>query len=203
MKQIIIFLLIIIIGLIGWGQYKKYKRFSLEEYAYKTSDNIDTASADKAVLLDYYQAIEAVNGYVITQWSANGIDVRNPKKDNEQTKAAVAEYGNRLANVKYFEALLTSPPKKEKPKQFSKEDQKKQLIRKQFYANPSENSLRIGDRNAMVFEIQNILISKGHIIEQDGLYRAETFNALKEFEEKNGLFPDGKLDALTLEALLK
>ncbi|MCW5519874.1 peptidoglycan-binding protein [Aureitalea sp. L0-47] len=203
MKQIIIFLLIVIIGLIGWGQYKKYKRFSLEEYAYKTSDNIDTANADKAVLLDYYQAIEAVNGYVITQWSANGIDVRNPKKDNEQTKAAVAEYGNRLANVKYFEALLSSPPKKEKPKEFSKEDQKKQLIRKQFYANPSENSLRIGDRNAMVFEIQNILISKGHIIEHDGLFRAETFSALKEFEEKNNLFPDGKLDVITLEYLLK
>jgi murein L,D-transpeptidase YcbB/YkuD len=203
MKQIIIFLLIVLIGLIGWGQYKKYKRFSFEEYAYRVPEGIDLAGSDKSVLFDYYQAIEAMNGYVITQWSAHGIDVRNPKKDNEKTKAAVAEYGNRMANVKYFEAQLLSPQKKEKPKQVSKEEQKKQLIRKQFYADPSQNSLRLGERGALVYEIQGILISKGHIIEHDGLYRTETFNALKDFEEKNGLFPDGKLDAITLEFLLK
>ena len=155
------------------------------------------------MLLDYYQAIESVNGYVISQWSANGIDVRNPKKDNERTKAAVSEYGNRLANVKYFEALLSSSPAKEKPEKVSEEEQRKQIIRKQFYSNPSQYSLNIGDQNALVYEVQRALIANGHIIEHDGLFRMESFNALKEFEKKSGLFPDGKLDALTLEQLLK
>ena len=45
MKQIIIFLLIVIVGLIGWGQYKKYKRFSLEEYGYTVPENLDVAGA--------------------------------------------------------------------------------------------------------------------------------------------------------------
>ena len=203
MKQIIIFLLVIIVGLIGWGQYKKYQRFSLEEYAYKVPENLEVAGANRSVLLDYYQAIEAVNGYVISQWSANGIDVRNPKKDNEQTKAAVSEYGNRLANVKYFEALLSSPPAKSNSETVSEEEKKKQLIRDQYYANPTQNSLKIGDRNALVYEVQRMLIANGYIIEHDGLFQTETINALKEFEEKNGLFPDGKLDAITLEQLLK
>jgi hypothetical protein len=202
MKQIIIFLLIVIIGLIGWGQYKKYKRFSLSEYEYKIPEGLENAS-DKDLLLDYFQAVEAVNGYVITQWSAHRIDVRNPKKENAETKAAVTEYRNKLANVKYFEQQLLNPGIKTEPDVISEEEKKKQLLRQQFYANPSANALRLGDQNALVFEIQRILIEKGDTIKHDGLFRTETFNALKSFEEKNGLFPDGKLDAITLEYLLK
>jgi len=204
MKQIIIFLLIIIVGLIGWGQYKKYKRFSLSEYEYKVPDGLMSKETDKGIMLDYFEAVEAVNGYVITQWSSHGIDVRNPDKDNERTKAAVSEYRKRLANVKYYEELLMSPKVENKKEEaISEEEQKNQLIRKQFYLNPESNSLRLGDRNALVFEIQKILIGKGYTLENDGLFRTETFNALKSFEERNGLFPDGKLDVLTLEALLE
>ncbi len=203
MKQIIIFLLIVILGLIGWGQYKKYKRFSLEEYAYEVPEAINASTADKSILLNYYQAVEAVNGFVITQWSAHGIDVRNPKKDNEQTRAAITEYGNRLANARYFEAQLLNPPKTPQTEELSAEEEKKQLIRRLFYASPAQNSLNLGDRNAMVYEIQGLLIAKGHILDHDGLFRTETFNALRDFEAKSGLFPDGRLDAITLEFLLK
>ena len=202
MKQIIIFLLIVIIGLIGWGQYKKYKRFSLSEYEYKIPEGLENAS-DKDLLLDYFQAVEAVNGYVITQWSAHRIDVRNPKKENAETKAAVTEYRNKLANVKYFEQQLLNPEKIIEPEVNSDAEKKKELIRAQFFSNTNANALRIGDQNALVFEIQRILIEKGDTIKHDGLFRTETFNALKSFEEKNGLFPDGKLDAITLEYLLK
>ena len=203
MKQLIIFLLIVIIGLIGWGQYKKYKRFSLTEYEYKVPDGLISSERDKGILIDYFEAVEAVNGYVITQWSSNGIDVRNPEKDNARTQAAVSEYRKRLANVKYYEERLKNPEVEKKQEAISEEEQKKQLIRKQFYLNPERNSLRLGDRNGLVFEIQKILIGKGYQLENDGLFRTETFNALKSFEEKNGLFPDGKLDVITLETLLK
>ncbi len=202
MKQIIIFLLIVIVGLIGWSQYKKYKRFSLSEYQYKIPDEIENTS-DKSLLLDYLEAVESVNGYVITQWSAHGIDIRNPKKDNDRTRAAVSEYGKRLANVKFYEQQLLNPETKTDPLVISEEQRKKELIRSQFFSNTAANSFRIGDQNALVFEIQRILIEEGYPIKHDGLFRAETFNALKSFEEKNGLFPDGKLDALTLEYLLK
>jgi hypothetical protein len=72
-----------------------------------------------------------------------------------------------------------------------------------FYSDPVNNSLRIGDRSALVYEIQRLLISHGEVIQLDGLFNTETFNALKSIEEKNQLFTDGKLDAITLEYLLK
>jgi len=70
--------------------YSKYKRFSLENYRYQSAEKITVAKENKGILLNYYKAIEAVNGYVIRQWSTYSIDVRHPKKDNELTKAAVA-----------------------------------------------------------------------------------------------------------------
>jgi murein L,D-transpeptidase YcbB/YkuD len=204
MKQIIIFLLVVIVCLIGFGQYKKYKRFSLSEYEYKIPETLDIANADKGLLLDYYEAVEVANGYVITQWSSEGIDVRNPDDDDAEDMAAVAEYRKRLANVKFYEAQLLNPSENEKPEpELSEIDKKKKLIQKTFYSNPNGNSLRLGERSALVYEIQGILISKGDVIQQDGLFRTETFNALQAFEGKNGLFPDGKLDAITLEYLLK
>ena len=204
MKQIIIFLLVIIIAIIAFGQYKKYKRFSFSEYEYKIPETIDVANADKGVLLDYYEAVEAANGYVITQWSSEGIDVRNPADDDEEEIAAVSEYRKKLANVKYYEAQLLFPSEKEKSvNELSEVAIKRKLIQKIFYSNPKDNSLRLGERSAMVYEVQGLLITKGDSIQQDGLFSTETFSALQAFEGKNGLFPDGKLDAITLEYLLK
>ena len=204
MKQIIIFLLLCIVGLIGYGQYKKYKRFSFSEYAYKIPETIDISKADKGLLLDYFEEVEAVNGYVITQWSSEEIDVRNPKSDDDEEMAAVSEYRKKLANVKFYEAQLLNPSeKKETITVLSEADEKKLLISKMFNHNPGANSLRLGERSALVYEVQRLLIEKGNSIVHDGLFRAETFNALEAFEAKHGLFPDGKLDAITLEYLLK
>lgn len=204
MKQIIIFLLVIIVAFIGFGQYKKYKRFSFSEYGYKTPETIDVATADKGLLLNYYEAVEAVNGYVITQWSFNEIDVRTPDDDGGEELAVVSEYRKKLANVKFYEAQLLNPSEKEKPaRELSEAEKKNKLIKKTFYSSPKGNGLRLGERSALVYEIQGILIAKGDSIQQDGLFRTETFNALQAFEGRNGLFPDGKLDVITLEYLLK
>ncbi len=204
MKQIIIFLLIVIVGIMGYNMYKKYQRFNPPNYTYTIPQTIDANHPNKALLLDYHEAVSALNGYVITQWSSNGIDVRNPKKDNAETLAAVAEYGKKIANVNFFESQLTaSEEKKPVETEPNAAMERKMLVAEMFNANPSTNSLKPGERSALVYEIQRLLIQHGDSITQDGLFRTETFNALKAFEEKNGLFPDGKLDALTLNALLK
>lgn len=204
MKQIIIFLLVIILALIGYGQYKTCKRFTLTAYEYKIPETIDVSNADKGLLLDYFEAVEAVNGYVITQWSSDEIDVRNPEDDDEEINAAVSEYRKKLANVKFYESQLLNPSVSEKPKtELSEAEKKNKLIRKMFNSDPARNSLRIGDRSALVYEVQRLLIGHGDMIQLDGLFKIETFNALKTFEEKNLLFADGKLDAITLEYLLK
>jgi hypothetical protein len=204
MKQIIIFILILILAAIGYGQYSKYKRFSLTEYEYKVPESLDVNSAEKGLLIDYYEAVETVNGHVITQWSSEGIDVRNPSDDDEEELAAVSEYRKKLANVKFYEVQLLNPSEGEKPKEaLSEKELKNQITKGMFYANPAANTLRSGERSALVYEIQRLLIEKGYSIKHDGLFSVETFNAIKAFEEKNNLFPDGKLDAITLEYLLK
>ena len=204
MKQIIIFLLILILVAIGYGQYSKYKRFSLTEYEYKVPESLDVGSADKGLLLDYYEAVETVNGYVITQWSSDRIDVRNPADDDEEELAAVSEYRKKLANVKFYETQLLNPSEGEKPKEaLSEKEHKNQMAKGMYYANPTGNALRIGERSALVYEIQRLINEKGDSIKHDGLFNVETYNALKAFEEKNQLFADGKLDAITLEYLLK
>lgn len=202
MKQIIIFLLIVIVALMGYGQYSKYQRFSLKNYGYESPDGLDTTAADQELLLDYNQAIEAVNGYVITQWSAHKIDVRNPEKDNERTKAAVAEYRNKLAAVKFYEQQIAQAGMAESPQEASTEiDPHKELIREMFKAGKSQ-TLSVGARGALVYEVQKLLIARGHDIPLDGIYRSETLNAIRSFEQERGLFADGALDAITLHHLL-
>ena len=58
-----------------------------------------------------------------------------------------------------------------------------------------------GEKNAIVFEVQKRLIKLGYTVKIDGVYRIETLNAIKEFEEKNNLLADGYLDVLTLEMM--
>lgn len=202
MKQIIIFLLIVMVGIMGYNMYSKYQRFNPPNYQYSVPESIDSNHPNKALLLDYHEAVKALDGYVITQWSANNIDVRNPKKDNEETLAAVAEYTKKLANVSYFESqLATSEIQQEEPELPSATEERKMLIAELFRS--ASDGPRIGERSALVYELQGILISKGDSIRHDGLFRTETFNALKSFEAKNGLFPDGKLDVLTMKFLLE
>jgi len=68
--------------------------------------------------------------------------------------------------------------------------------------NDASKSLKINDQSAFVYEIQKLLNAKGHKIPLDGVFRNITSEALKTFEEKSGLYVDGKLDIFTLEKLV-
>lgn len=220
MKQLIILLLLIILGIIGYGQYATYKRYHTANAAYKTSTAIDLEYHNQSTLADYFNAIENLNSFVTMQWTANEIDVRTPDDTSEETKIAVANYAKKLANIKYLEQkLLKSTELKktgytnkeikfleekgisnsensviEKEKSYSK------TLRLMFEKNENKYLLK---NNAFIFEIQKLLVKKGHTIQIDGLYKTETANAIKSFEVTNNLFADGIIDLLTLEALLK
>ncbi|MEL6809731.1 MAG: peptidoglycan-binding domain-containing protein [Bacteroidota bacterium] len=204
MKQIIIFLLLVIIGIMGYNFYRNWQRFHPPNYQYEIPDTIKNSSSESKLLYDYFHAVEALDSYVITQWGDEGIDVRNPGDDGVEELAAVAEYAKKRAKVRFYENQLLNPSPKVKPKEEpSEQEVKEQLIQKMFYSNPSGNRLRLGEQSALVFEIQRLLIRHGDSIRHDGLFRTETYNSLRAFEEKNGLLPDGRLDAITLEYLLK
>jgi len=207
MKQIIIILLVIILGVIGYNFYRSWQRFHPPNYEYMISESIDGNHPDKALLLDYHEAVQQLNGYTITQWSVNSVDVRNPGDDDAITMAAASTYNKHLANVKWYEAQLIATLQETEVEELittPNEVAERNFLTQQLYNNRGyNNDLRLGEKSALVFEVQRLLIAKGEIIQHDGLFRAETFNALQRFETKKGLLADGKLDALTLSYLLK
>ncbi|KGL63845.1 peptidoglycan-binding domain-containing protein [Polaribacter sp. Hel1_85] len=216
MKQLIILLLLIIAFIIGYGQYKQYKRYNSPNIDYKTDKKLDLEYYNQEQVLNYNEAIENLNSYVMLQWTANSIDVRTPEDDDEETKQAVEKYAKKLAILKYYEAklekssILKEKGLSNKEIQFLEEtgtDLKtynKTLatnkIKSMFNA---DKKIIYGQKSALIYEIQKKLISNGFEITLDGFYKTETLNAIKNFEEKNNLFVDGVLDALTLDALFK
>ena len=216
MKQIIIVLLIIIASLIGYGKYSQYKRYNSPEVDYKSAKIIDLDYHNQEVVMNYYDAIEGLNSYIKTQWTANDIDVRTPENDDDETKLAVSGYSEKLAKVKYYEAKLEkSSLLKEKgisnkeikyleEKGLDIESQKRaskiQMIRNMF--DPSRNILN-KEKSVFIYEVQKRLVENGFNIKVDGIYLQETSDAIKSFEENNKLFADGQLDAITIDLLFE
>ena len=216
MKQIIILLLIIIASIIGYGKYSDYKRYNAPEVNYRTEAQIDVAYHDQVLLLNYNEAIENLNGYVMLQWTANEIDVRTPEDDNLKSKNAVEKYAKKLAKVRYYEAILeNSLQLKEKGLsntqiKFIQENgidletyQRKLKYEKIKSLLNANVKLYNGSKNAIIYEVQKELNNKGYKIKIDGVYRIETLNAIKEFEKSNNLLADGLLDELTVEIMFQ
>jgi hypothetical protein len=214
MKQLIILLLLIIAFTIGYGKFAQYKRFNSPDVDYKTEKKLDLAYYNQEIVLNYYKAIEETNSYVMTQWTTNNIDVRTPEDDDEETKIAVKKYSEKVATIKYYEAQLEKSASLKKSGLSNKEIQfldktgidlksyKKSLlntkIKSMFNAN---TKMTYGRKNALIYEVQKKLNKNGFKITVDGVYKIETLNAIKTFEEKNNLFADGVLDILTLDTL--
>ena len=216
MKQLIILLLLIITFIIGFGKYNQYKRYNAPNVDYKTEKTLDLEYHNQDLVINYYKAIEDLNGYVMTQWTANSIDVRTPENDDEETKLAVTKYAEKLATINYYETKLEKSFNL-KEKGLSNTEVKYleetgtdlksynnllaiNKIKSMFNAN---EKLVYGQKSALIYEVQKRLSAKGFKIVLDGVYQIETLHAIKAFEEKNNLFADGSLDVLTLDALFE
>ena len=86
MKKLIIFLLVIILFIIGFGKYNQYKRYHSPEVNYKTDKKLDLEYYNQDLVLNYYEAVEELDSYIMLEWSAKDIDVRAPENDDIQTK---------------------------------------------------------------------------------------------------------------------
>ncbi|MFY9242375.1 MAG: peptidoglycan-binding domain-containing protein [Polaribacter sp.] len=216
MKQLIIILLIIIAGIIGYGKYSQYKRYNSPAVDYKTEKNIDLTYHNQETVLKYNEAIEDLNSFIMLQWTANEIDVRTPEDDDIATKVAVEKYAKKLAKLNFYENILeNSSILKEKGlsndeikfmeingSDFESYKRKKNFDQIKSLFDPKLN-LYNGEKNAIVFEVQKRLVELGNDIQIDGVYRIETLNAIKSFEQKNNLFSDGLIDVLTLEKMFQ
>lgn len=219
MKQIIIALLVVVFLILGFNLYSNYKRFHSPGSDYISSQKIDLNYYDSTTLQNYYQAIEEVNSYVRTVWANDYVDVRNPEDNDNDTKAVVSGYTKKLGIVKLYENKLVQSAKMKseglndkdviafeesgfKAKDYN-EFIKRKFLMETFKSNPEKYSLKVGDFNSFVYELQKILVKKGYNIPVDGLFRDITLKAVGAFEQKNGLFADGKIDAVTLDYLLR
>lgn len=219
MKQIIIALLVVVFLILGFNLYSDYKRFHSPGSDYISSQKIDLNYYDSTTLQNYYQAIEEVNSYVRTAWANDNVDVRNPEDNDDDTKAVVSGYTKKLGIVKLYEDKLVQSAKMKseglndkdviafEESGFKTNDYnefiKRKFLMETFKSNPEKYSLKVGDFNSFVYELQKILVKKGYNIPIDGLFRDITLKAVGAFEQKNGLFPDGKIDAVTLDYLLR
>lgn len=218
MKQLLIFLLVIILGFITYDFYKDWKRFQSPNYHYTNDTAVDKNYHDQSVVMDYHNAITDLNAYVKLQWTTNDIDVRLPEYDDLETQIAVKEYAQKLGHVMYLEEKLTqSATYKSKgwdnskiiafennqlsPELIAKKKQRELL--QQLYKSERLISQRIGAKSPLIFEVQKQLINKGYKIPLDGVFAKITISALADFETKNNFYPDGKIDELTFNALIK
>lgn len=219
MKKILILILIVILGIFGYNKYEDYQRYHPKNTDYKIPSDLDIDYHDKDMVYDYYQAVEDLNGFVTLQWNANRIDVLHPEDDNNKTSIILKEYTDKLAKVKYYEAKLQSS-KAHKYKGFNNADiammedsnmsvddylsqKEKEAFKIKMVSNFPQAPIRRGQKSAYIYEIQKVLNSKGYEMPLDGVFQTVTFNAIKDFEAKNNLYPDGVLDKMTLDALMK
>ncbi len=216
MKQLIIFILLIIAGLIGYGKYSEYKRYNSPEINYKTDKKLDINYYNQELVLNYFEAIESLDSYTMLQWSANNIDVRTPEEDTNETKIAVDVYAKKLAKVNYYETKLENSLQLKEKGLSNKEIQfieetgldfesykrKENFEKIKSLFDPKINLYK-GETNSIIFEVQKRLNELDYKIRIDGVYRIETLEAIKEFEEKNNVLADGFIDALTLELMFK
>ncbi|RNC88080.1 MAG: peptidoglycan-binding protein [Winogradskyella sp.] len=218
MKKLLIFILVVILLLFAYNKYDDYKRYHPESTNYNISEAIDINYHNQELLFKYYEAVESLNSYRTMQWSANSIDAVHPEDEDEQTKVVVNEYAKKLAKVKFYEAKLKAS-KDFKDKGLNNEDikhlehtnttieaYKKEKQHNTFKTKMLDNfpslTIRIGQKSAYIYEVQKLLKAQGYEMPIDGVFRNITSDALKDFEAKNNLFPDGLLDRMDLEALL-
>lgn len=218
MKKILLFILAVIILIFAYSEYKEYQRFHPKNANIKASEAIDLNYHNQETVYSYYDALETANNYMQMQWSANDIDVRSPENDDESTALAVAEYGKKVAKLNYYKSILEQS-KTLKSQGLSNKDIKlfeskgvtvsdynkakaKDNYRNELLNMIPEKALFSGNKSSFIYEMQKLLVKKGHDIPVDGVYKNITSDALKSFQEKNNLYPDGKIDVMTLKALL-
>ena len=210
-------MLVVIVAIMGYNQYSKYKRFNPPQVNYQTTQQVDIDYYNQEVVRQYHNAIAQLDGFVVQHWSFNRVDVRSPKKDNQATKAAVATYNELLGTVKYYESKLVASAgykeaglnnnqikaleangKNYKAKKATKKDHLRALLKE----TPEVFNFSVGAQGALVYELQLLLVANGYNLQTDGVFAAETVDALIAFEAEKSLYADGVLDPLTMHYLL-
>ncbi len=209
MKRLALLVIIITLPIITYYQYQKFRRFNPPSaYDYVASDSIDVYYHSPEALQHYYENVFEIGAFARRLWHNEGIDVRYPDQSNSEAMQASQYYQQLLKTTAYLEdRLIHSQQLKQvgfgnseiktmedndwSPEQF-------QLMRQQRLLD-----LKRGDEGAAVWRLQALLLDHGHDIPVDGIFNNITEQALKDFQQNEGLYPSGQVDESSLRKLLK
>ena len=208
MKKLLQITIAIALLVILYFQYRKYRRFNPPQgYDYPAVTGLDTDYYDLKTLQQYYENVYGIGTFARSQWFNHGRDVKFPEEDEEAIRAA-QHYNQLIAVTKTIEAKLQRSQAL-KDKGFGNKDIKlifeEGLSVEEYELRDYEYliGLQLGDVGPKVSFIQTRLVRLGHDITVDGKFLTDSEKALKDFQEKSGLFVSGIVDKKTLYALLK
>lgn len=209
MKRLFYLIVIIVLPILLFFQWKKYRRFNPPmEYSYPVNDSIDANYHDPGLVLTYYQAAEATGSYARYCWRKERIDVRYPNLDNPKEATAARTYQQHVATTQSLERKLLQSAKWKAQGMSNKEIQ----VMEGTGMNPTQLSyanilgdtgvVRLGAEGAGVWHIQRLLIQKGFEIRLDGIFDQETLAALNAFQLQDSLRQTYGVDQNVLQALM-
>jgi murein L,D-transpeptidase YcbB/YkuD len=210
MKRLFYLIIILSLPVLVYFQYVKYKRFHPPvDYEYVVNPDIDKEYHDPEVVHRYYQNALGVGSYARYIWRKHRTDVRFASPDDPAEAVYLETYNQTIARARFLEDRLLASAHLKKAG-YSNSD-----IRIMESQGMSEQEfelwkllkdhpvLKMGDQSSVVWKIQEMLVSLGYVMPIDGLFKWETRDAVKEFQNANKMFPSGSVDDITLKALLE
>ncbi len=210
MKNIAILLSVVALVVIAYVQFKKHRKFSPpNEYDYVAkTDQIDVNYHNQTLVTEYFETCYKIGNFARQTWYNEGIDVLTEDREIPQSANATATHTRLRTRANTLETRLRES-KKLKTAGFDNDAikiiEERGLSEKNFMAFQLLNGKKIikGQEDTSVWEMQKLLIAKGFSLKLDGVYNDETMTAVKEFQQKNALYPSGMADETTINLLLK
>ncbi len=213
MKKISIILLIVLLSAILFFQYTTYKRYNPpSNFNYPVNDSIDISFYKPLLVQQYFENAYQIGSFARQLWFNKGIDINFLDEAKDESKNAIAYYKTLIATTQIIEKKLIMSSilkiqgynNSEIELIIEKGSTPEEIKYKEAIAELMLlNHLKTGDIGKEVWSLQKKLISKGYKIPQDGNYGIETYNALKDFQEKNDLYPSGSVNITTIKELAK
>ena len=210
MKRLFYLVVIIVLPLLLFFQWRKYRRFNPPtDYTYTVNDSIDPNYHDPERVLDYYQSAEATATFARYCWRKKGIDVRHPDLDDPEEALAVKTYQQHVAATQAIEQKLIQSANWKKSGMSNRDI--KSIEQSGMTESQHKHSqilgeagvIRMGDEGPGVWHIQRLLIQKGYEIRLDGIFDQETLEALNSFQSQNDRRQTFGVDQEILTALMK
>jgi peptidoglycan hydrolase-like protein with peptidoglycan-binding domain len=210
MKRILFPLILIVLGTIGYNQYRQLRKFSPpNDYDYEAKTKaIDVNYYDRQMVERYFELCYEVGRFARQAWYNHGIDVRFPDESNPQSVQASLHYQQLLKELNILESRLMQS-KELKGKGFDNQSIRyieEQGIAPQLYrAHRLLNGkvLRRGDTSEAVWQLQKLISKQHRPIKIDGVFSQETEEAVKELQRQWGMYPSGIADSELMHRLLQ